>query len=78
MPRYGLHEIGWEMLRRAETHHSHHTVKMIVAVDRGPVHMYVCPYSRCGCHAYTYSVKDPTPVCAGGYPWSYTTSDARE
>lgn len=78
MPRYGLHEIGWEMLRRAETHHSHHTVKMIPAVDRGVIFMWACPWAKCGSTAYTYNRHDPPPQCAGGYHWSYTTKPSND
>ena len=78
MSRPGLHDISWRMLRRAETHHSHHTVEMLVGVDRPPIFMWVCPWKRCGNTTHTYARSDATPTCAGGYPWSYTTRESND
>jgi hypothetical protein len=70
-----LQDVGWELLRRAETHDSHSTVEMLAAVDRGPIFMWVCPMPKCGKHAHTYNAADPAPLCTGGFPWSFTTTD---
>ena len=74
MTRLSPHEVGWAMLRRAETHDSHASVPMVAAVDRGPILMWVCPYQKCGSYTHTYNAADPAPICSGGFPWSFSTT----
>lgn len=69
-----LHDVGWTLLRRAETHDPHRTVEMIAAVDRPPILMWVCPVGRCRTYRYTYHASDPAPLCSGGLPWSFQTT----
>lgn len=78
MPRLGYHEISWQLLRNAETHHSHRMVSMITAVDRPPIFMWACPVGGCNGYAYTYHRNDPPPKCTGGYEWSYTTKPSHD
>ena len=73
--RIALHEIGYDMLRRAETRESHYTVSMLVGTDRGPIHMWCCPVLNCGRVAYTYNAADLAPQCSGGMHWSFSTTN---
>lgn len=74
MSRPSPHDVGWQMLRKAETHDSHQSVEMLAAVDRPPIFMWVCPMVKCGEYRYTYHASDPAPICSGGAPWSFSTT----
>lgn len=79
MSKPAFHDVGFNLLRRAETRESHDTVQMRLVVDRGPILMYACYASeKCGNVAYVYDPRDPAPTCSGGMHWSFKTVDLED
>ena len=67
------HEVGFELLRRAETREPHTTLLMTSGNSKGPIVLWLCPHPKCGRTAYSYVPGDAPPLCSGGYAFSFTT-----
>ena len=74
LPHVDAHNASWNAFRRAETHDSHKTIPMIAGNDRGPIRTWCCPIRKCGNYAYSYSAPHETPLCGGGFKWSFSTT----